>query len=629
MSEAPSSLVTIMFTDLVGSTELLARAGDEDAQRIFRAHHDLLAEVAGAHRGEEVKWLGDGLMVAFPSAADAVRAAVAMQQASRRAVQGERLAIRVGLNAGETLRDAADWFGIPVVVARRLCDWADAGQILCSAVVAALLEGRDFTFSNLGELELKGVPKPVAALTVDYEPDAAAGLAMSVPCVGRDGELRRLTARLGEAAAGRGGLVLVAGEPGIGKTRLVTELAGRAERQGALVLWGHCYEGDWTPPYAPFAEALDAHVANAPPDELEADTGTGGAALAQLVPRLRAVLPDLPEAAPLPPDEEAFRLVDAATRFLLACGQRRTLLLCLDDLHWADKGSVGMLRHLARQASRQPLLVLGNYRDAEVGEGHPLADALGAFPRETTFDKLRLEGLGAEGTAELLAAFGDQEVEEQVGAAWVEETAGNPFFIGELVRHLVEEGMLYRGMDGRWTTDRLLSELPLPDSVRDVVARRVSRLGDATRRFLSVSSAFEGPFRFDVVAAVAELAEDDALDAVDDALAAGALDAAGAADTYLFHHALIRHALYDQLSPSRKVRLHRRVAEALAAAYATSPEPAQAGEIAAQWHRSAGSPRRRAGGGTRIDRRRPRPGTRGPRRSRAVPADGPRPPARR
>jgi class 3 adenylate cyclase len=140
-----SGVVTILFTDLVGSTELLARAGDEEAQRIFRAHHDLLAEAATAHGGEEVKWLGDGLMVAFASAADAVRCAIAMQQDGRRPVQGEHLAIRVGLNAGETLKEAADYFGLPVVVARRLCDRADAGQILCADVVAGLLRGADPT----------------------------------------------------------------------------------------------------------------------------------------------------------------------------------------------------------------------------------------------------------------------------------------------------------------------------------------------------------------------------------------------------------------------------------------------------------------------------------------------------
>src|SRR5436309_14381817 len=142
MVERASALVTILFTDLVGSTELLSRAGDEEAQRIFRAHHTLLAETAAAHGGAEVKWLGDGLMGAFLSAADALRCAVAMQQASRRPVAGEQLAIRVGLNAGEALRDESDYFGTPVVVARRLCDRAAGGQILCSELVAGLLAGR-------------------------------------------------------------------------------------------------------------------------------------------------------------------------------------------------------------------------------------------------------------------------------------------------------------------------------------------------------------------------------------------------------------------------------------------------------------------------------------------------------
>ncbi|MGH9001812.1 MAG: adenylate/guanylate cyclase domain-containing protein [Acidimicrobiia bacterium] len=170
MPDRASAVTTILFTDLVGSTELLSRVGDEEAQRVFRAHHDLLAEAAAAHGGEEVKWLGDGLMVAFASAADAVRCAVAMQQASRRLVQGERLTIRVGLNAGETLRDAADYFGTPVVVARRLCDRADAGQILCTELVAGLLGGRTgISFSALGRLELKGVPEPVATCEVRYE----------------------------------------------------------------------------------------------------------------------------------------------------------------------------------------------------------------------------------------------------------------------------------------------------------------------------------------------------------------------------------------------------------------------------------------------------------------------------
>ncbi|MDQ3944628.1 MAG: hypothetical protein M3357_05650, partial [Actinomycetota bacterium] len=218
------------------------------------------------------------------------------------------------------------------------------------------------------------------------------------------------------------------------------------------------------------------------------------------------------------------------------------------------------------------------------------SDALTAFARETTFARLCLDGLDPSATAELLGALGGDEFDERVGRFWAQETAGNPFFIGELVRHLVEEGTLYRGPDGRWTADRSLRELALPDTVRDVVARRVARLPDPCRRFLSVASAFEGPCRLDVVARVADLAEDAALDAVDHALAAGVLEATGATDTYVFHHALIRHTLYDQITPSRRVRLHRRAAEALEAEHGVSVGPADAGEIAVQWHRSRGLP---------------------------------------
>src|SRR5512134_3890705 len=139
MSQAP---VTLLFTDLVNSTELLQRVGDERAQRIFQTHHRLLKDIVAAHGGQEVRWVGDGLLTQFASAADAVRAAVAMQQAARRRAAGERLALRVGLHAGEALREETDYFGTPVVIARRLCERAEAGQVLASGVVVGLLAGR-------------------------------------------------------------------------------------------------------------------------------------------------------------------------------------------------------------------------------------------------------------------------------------------------------------------------------------------------------------------------------------------------------------------------------------------------------------------------------------------------------
>ncbi|HEV8623842.1 MAG TPA: AAA family ATPase [Acidimicrobiia bacterium] len=589
--DGSSGLVTILFTDLVGSTELLSRTGDETAQRIFRAHHDLLAEVATEHGGDEVKWLGDGLMVAFPSAAGAVRAALAMQAATRRPVRGEHLAIRVGLNAGEALRDTADFFGLPVVVARRLCDRADAGQILCSDVVAGLLSGRpEFAFRDLGKLDLKGVANAVATFEVHDEDTAFRSLPARMPFVGREAEQARLDQRLAEAAGGHGGVVMVAGEPGLGKTRLSEELARQAARQGCDVLWGHCFDGEWTPPYTPFAEIIEALTLATDADELRLDLGAGGPPLAQLVPAIRKVIPDLAEPVSLQPDEERFRLLDAAVHLLTARSERRPLLVLVEDLHWADRGTVALLRHLARFAARHRLLVVGTFRDAEVDRDHPMSDALGAFPRDTTYDLLRLEGLGAEAIGDLLVAVANQDVNPAIVADFTEETAGNPFFLQEALRHLIEEGKLYRDAEGRWTADQRIRDLGIPESVRAVIGRRLARLSERANRLLAVAATFEGTFRIGIAAEAAELSEMEALDAVDEALAAQLARPGAEADTCTFAHPLVRDTIYEELSGPRRLRLHRRVAEALEAACGPGRSPVQAGEIASQYHRSAGIP---------------------------------------
>ncbi|HEY2832278.1 MAG TPA: AAA family ATPase [Sporichthyaceae bacterium] len=591
MAERASALVTILFTDLVGSTELLSRAGDEDAQRIFRAHHKLLADVASGHGGAEVKWLGDGLMASFASAADALRCAISMQQSCQRPVAGQRLSIRVGLNTGEAFRDEVDFFGTPVVVARRLCDHAAGGQILCSELVAGLLAGRvGFAFVSLGALELKGVPDAVSALEVRYEVDAAPALGGRLPFVGRQDALARLVGRLAETAAGHGGLMFVAGEPGIGKTRLTEELAEAAAADGFSVLWGHCLDGDWAPPYAPFAEAVEAMVDRLPAEELRADLGAGGPVLAQLVPALHQRVSELPDVAPVQPDEARFRVLDAMAQFLAATARRVPVLLCLDDLHWADASTVAMLRHVVRTSRGQRMLVVGTYRDAEVGAGHPLHDALGDLRRQVEFERLKLEGLEAKAVAELLEAIADHDVLGSVAAAIATETAGNPFFIKEVLRHLFDEGRFLRGPDGRWISDRPPAELGIPKGVREVIGRRLARLSADANRLLSAASVFEGDIHLGVVTTVAGISEDVALDALDEALDAQLLQPAGAVDVYRFTQDLIRHTISEELSPSRRARLHLRAAQVLSAAAGGKPGPGMVGEIATQFHRGRGLP---------------------------------------
>jgi predicted ATPase len=256
-----------------------------------------------------------------------------------------------------------------------------------------------------------------------------------------------------------------------------------------------------------------------------------------------------------------------------------------------------MLRHVARAAPKHRILVLGTYRDVELDRQHPLTDALGILRREAEYECIALKGLDTAAVGTLLETAAEQHVDPALAQAIGAETDGNPFFIREVLMHLVEEGKLYR-QDGRWQS-RVSStaDLGIPEGVRQVIMRRLSRLPDNANRLLTAASAFNGGFRFDVVAEVAGLEEVVALDAVDHALAAQLLRSTEAADTYDFTHALIRHTLYNELSPSRQVRLHRQIAEAMEHRYAdAAPAAAHGGiaehaaEVAYQYHRSAALP---------------------------------------
>jgi len=582
-----TSLTTILFTDLVNSTELMQRAGDEDAQRIFKAHYQLLRDAVNANGGSEVKSLGDGLMVAFASAADAVRCAIMMQQASRRRVGGERLAVKVGINAGEAMSDAGDYFGTPVVAARRLCDRAGPGQILCSAVIESLLAGRQaFSFHDLGPLELKGIAAPVEAREVAYETDRAGVLLTRTPFVGRGKEMARLRTKLDEARAGHGGLVMLVGEPGIGKSRTIEEFAEQARAGGTQVLTGRCFEGEWAPPYAPFGEAIAGYAKDADPEALRADLGYGAPPVARLVPSLHERIPDIGEPVPLNPDEERFRLLDAVSQLIIATSARAPVVLVLDDLHWADGGTIAMLRHVARFLPGQRTLVLGAYRDVELDRQHPLADALAALRSEVEYERILIKGLDEGDIRALLTDIAEQDVPDAFVQAISAETDGNPFFIREVLIHLADEGKIYQ-QDGRWTAGVSIAEMGIPEGVRQVIGRRLSRLSENANRLLTAASGFNGPFRVDLAAVAAGLDEADALDAIDAALEAQLVQPAGDAESYDFVHALIRHTLYAELSPSRQVRLHRGIAEAMERLHGDRAMD-HAPELAYQYHRSAG-----------------------------------------
>lgn len=582
--------VTILFTDLVGSTELLQRVGDEQAQHVFRAHHRLLAEAVEGYRGHEVKWLGDGLMVAFESVIDAVQCAIAMQQALRRPTAGERLEIRAGLNTGEVMIENGDYFGSPVVIARRLCDRAEAGQIFAADVVVRLLDGRigDIRVRDLGALQLKGITNTVASAEIVYEHDPMA-LLRKLPFTGRVAEYETLTSALARARNGHGSIVLLAGEPGVGKTRLTEEFCERAAGS-ALVIRGNCYEGEVAAPLGPWTEALRALVDATPPDDLAELLGAGAPDIAAMLPQIHEAMPGLRPPPRLDPESERARLFESISVALRAAAADRPLVIFLDDIHWSDRLSLALLEQFARGIADRGVVIIGTYRDVEVDRVHPLAQSLAALRRLEHYQRLPIGGFSVDAVYDLLHTIEPSPEAEQakhvLAQALHDESSGNPFFIREVLNHLAETGRLAH-VDGVWTgMVTSVEELGIPEGVREIIGRRLSRLGEVCNRMLQRASAMTGGFTWDELRAICDDGEDALLDALDEAIGSQIIEER-APLAYTFTHALIRSTLYDELSSPRRALLHRRIADAMEALYAGDLD-AHLGDLAAHYMASTG-----------------------------------------
>ena len=353
------------------------------------------------------------------------------------------------------------------------------------------------------------------------------------------------------------------------------------------VLSGSCFEGDWAPAYAPWVQALGAYGESVDPDRLSRLLGSSGPALAELLPGLRAG-PRTPPPA-LPPTEARFRLHDAVARLLSEIAADEPVLLVLDDLHWADHDSLALLRYVARASIQARVLIVGAYREPDVdASGRLGSELLAVLRRETEFLRVGIGGLSAAEVGTYLAGVGAQPVSDELARAICDQTAGNPFFVGELFRQLVEEGRILHGGAG-WTASGPLT-LDIPAGVREVLARRISRLSVEAREVLGVACAFSGGFDFLLLPALTGLSEAALLDALDELLETGLIQTAGGPRaTYDFSHAIVRHTLADKLNPDRRARLHRKIAHALDAASRASGTDTAA-ELAYQYHASRALP---------------------------------------
>ncbi|MFN0093978.1 MAG: helix-turn-helix transcriptional regulator [Dehalococcoidia bacterium] len=410
--------------------------------------------------------------------------------------------------------------------------------------------------------------------------------------VGRENALERLRAAFVDVCAeGHGRITLIAGEPGIGKTRLAAEFAAAAHGEGATVLCGRCDEQALLP-YQPFVELLRYAVAHAAPETLAAQLAYGGPEIARLVPELRERVPGIGEPVTGNPEGDRYRLFDGVCTLLENIARERPLVLVLDDLHWADKPTLLLLRHIVRSPEAVPLFIVGAYRETDLDRQHPLTEVLADLRREAGHERILLRGLDLDEAEALLQAVAPHEPTagtQAFAAAVHRETEGNPFFLHEVVRHLKETGKVYE-RDGLWRSDvASIEELGIPEGVREVVGRRLSRLSKACQGVLSRASVQGRDFELAVLERVSDLGSDALLDVLDEAIGAGLVEEeSGAAGRYRFSHALVQQALYSELNTTRRVRLHRQVGEALQAMGA-GERPERYGELAHHFCEAASS----------------------------------------
>jgi len=388
--------------------------------------------------------------------------------------------------------------------------------------------------------------------------------------VGREPELKQLQSAFDGAMSGQGALMMVTGEPGIGKTALCEQLSTYVTLRGGRTLVGHCYEaGSLSLPYLAFVEALRSYVLSREAKDLREELGTGAADVARIISEIRERL-KIRLRAQKDPEEERYRLLQAVTEFLSNAAAVQPMMVVLEDLHDADKGTLDMLTHVSRNLAGARLLIVGTYRDVELDRSHPLSAALADLRRVSTYGRVLLRGLNADEVRRMLESITRESVPWGLAEAVHRQTEGNPLFVQEVVRYLAEEGLITQ-KEGRWrpTRDTPL-EMTIPEGLRDVIGKRLSLLSPECNKLLSVASVIGREFALETLKVVAGINEDVFVNALKEAVRLSVLEERSQRGLvrYRFTHAFFRQTLYEEMIAPQRLKLHQQVARSLEALYA-------------------------------------------------------------
>ena len=435
------------------------------------------------------------------------------------------------------------------------------------------VQGRGYRFIADVKLESITPPTPLPARQRSF-----AEQSHQSSFVGREHERAEVRGAIALATSGNGRICLISGEAGIGKTRFCAEIAREAEKNGLAVLVGHCSEQEAVP-YLPFVEILERWVDRwDSPEDLRRAIGEDAPELGRLLPKLRRIIPDLPDPIELPAEQARRQLFESFTNFIALRGHEQPTILVLEDLQWADDSTLALIAHLSKRHSDMPLLVIGTYREGEVELSPSLSRTLEGLIRGRLATQLRLKGLPSGEVAQMLQGLSGQSAPALVVSEILAETDGNPFFVEELFQHLTEENRLYNDA-GQFRPELKIGELEVPRNVRLVVGRRFGRLGDATRKILAVAAVIGRSFTFELLEAASgaetdTLKTDALLDCLDEAHRVGLVRSGTQHPEarFEFSHELIRQAILTELSVVRHQRLHLKVAETIECVYSNTLE---------------------------------------------------------